>query len=236
MNCSPPGSSVHGIPQARCWNELPSPSPGELPLPRDQTQISCTASRFFIIWANRKAMTLLEIWNSSGIMIHLLWRKFHKPQSQSGNFSSVQFSRSVVSDSLWPHESQHTRPPCPSQTPVYSNPYPLSWWYHPALSSSVIPFSSCPQSFPASRSFQMSQPFASDGQNIGVSASTSVFPMNAQDWSPLDGLIGSPCSPILTCHLCIFFVDMSLHVFCPHSSWTFFFFFLLLCLTVLYVF
>ena len=90
MNCSPPGSSVHGIPQARCWNELPSPSPGELPLPRDQTQISCTAGRFFIIWANRKAMTLLEIWNSSGIMIHLLWRKFHKPQSQSGNFSSVQ--------------------------------------------------------------------------------------------------------------------------------------------------
>ena len=99
---------------------------------------------------------------------------------------TVQFSRSVVSDSLWPHEPQHTRPPCPSPTPgVHPNPCPSSWWYHPTISSSVIPFSSCPQSFLASGSFPMSQLFTSDGQSIGVSASTSVLPMNTQDWSPL---------------------------------------------------
>ena len=101
-------------------------------------------------------------------------------------FSSVQFSHSVVSNSLWTHEWQHARPPCPSPTPrVHPNPCPLSWWCHPAISSSVVPFSTCPQSFPASGSFQMSQLFASDGQSIGVSASTSVLPMNIQDWSPL---------------------------------------------------
>jgi len=100
--------------------------------------------------------------------------------------SSVQFSRSVMSDSLQPHELQHTRPPCPSPTPrVYPNSCPLSWWCHPTISSSVVPFSSCPQSFPASESFQMSQLFASGGQSIGVSASTSVLTMNTQDWSPL---------------------------------------------------
>ena len=99
---------------------------------------------------------------------------------------SVQFSHSVVSDSLWHHELQHTRPPCPSPTPgVHPNPSPSSRWCHPTISSSVIPFSSCPQSFPASGSFQMSQLFASGGQSIGVSAWTSVLPMNTQDWSPL---------------------------------------------------
>ena len=101
-------------------------------------------------------------------------------------FSSVQFSRSVVSNSLQPHEPQHARPPCPSPTPgVYPISCPLSRWYHPTISSSVVPFSSCPQSFPASWSFQMSQLFTSGGQSIGVSASTSVIPMNNQDWSPL---------------------------------------------------
>ena len=96
------------------------------------------------------------------------------------------FSCSVVSDSLRPHEPQHSRPPCPSPTPeVYSNSCPLSRWCHPTVSSSVIPFSSCPQSFPASGSFQMSQLFTSGGQSIGVSASTSVLPMNTQDWFPL---------------------------------------------------
>ena len=100
--------------------------------------------------------------------------------------SSAQFSRSVVSDSLWPHESQHTRPPCPSPTPrVYSNSCPSSQWCHPGISSSVIPFSSCLQSFPASGSFQMSQLFASAGQSIGVSASASVLPKNIEDWFPL---------------------------------------------------
>ena len=91
-----------------------------------------------------------------------------------------------MSDSLRPHELQHARPPCPSPTPgVHPNPFPLSRWCHPTISSSVIPFSSCPQSFLASGSFPMSQLFASGGQLIGVSASTSVLPMNTQDWSPL---------------------------------------------------
>ena len=99
---------------------------------------------------------------------------------------SVQFSCSVLSDSLWPRESQHARPPCPSPIPrVHPNPCPLSQWCHPTISSSVVPFSSCPQSFPALGSFQMSQLFASGGQSIGVSASTSVLPMNIQDWSHL---------------------------------------------------
>ena len=110
---------------------------------------------------------------------------------------SVQFSRSIMSDSLWPHGLKHTRPPCPSLTPrVYSNSCPLSQWCHPTISSSVIPFSSHLQSFPASGSFPMSQFFASGsfpmsqifasvGQSIGVSASASVLPMNIQDWFPL---------------------------------------------------
>ena len=98
----------------------------------------------------------------------------------------VQFSCSVMSDSLWPHELQHARPPCPSPTPgVHPNSCPLSQWCHLTISSSVVPFSSCPQSFPASGSFQMSQLFASGCQSTGVSASTSVLPMNTQDWSPL---------------------------------------------------
>ena len=101
-------------------------------------------------------------------------------------FSLVQFSCSVASDSLQPREPQHVRPPRPSPTPgVYPNSCPLSWCCHPTISSSVVPFSSCPQYFPASGSFQMSQLFASDGQTIGVSASATVLPMNTQDWSPL---------------------------------------------------
>ena len=100
--------------------------------------------------------------------------------------SLVQFSRSVVSDSLISHESQHARPPWPSPTlGVYSNPCPSNRWCHPAISSSVDPFFSCPQSLPASGSFPMSQLFAWGGQSIGVSASASVLPMNTQDWSPL---------------------------------------------------
>ena len=102
----------------------------------------------------------------------------------SPSHQSVQFIRSVVSDSLQPHESQHARPPCPSPTPgVYSNSCPSSWWCHPAISSSVVPFSSCPQSLPASESFPMSQLFAWGGQSTGISA--SVLPKNTQGWSPL---------------------------------------------------
>ena len=115
------------------------------------------------------------------------WKEF--PSLQQGVWSgvkSVQFSCSVISNSLQPHGLQHVRSPCPSPTPrVYSNSCPLSQWCYPTISSSVIPLSSCPQSFPASGSFQMSQLFVSGGQSITASASTSVLPMNTQDWSPL---------------------------------------------------
>ena len=101
-------------------------------------------------------------------------------------FSLVQFSHSVVSDSLRPHELQQARTLCPSQTPgVYSYSSLLSRWCHPVISSSVIPFSSCPQPLPAPEAFPMSQPFTWGGQSIGVPASASVIPMNTQDWSPL---------------------------------------------------
>ena len=100
-------------------------------------------------------------------------------------FSSVQFSLSVLSDSLQPHESQHTRPSCPSPTPgVYPNSCPSSWWCHPDISSSVVPFSSCPQSLPASESFPMSQLFVWGGQSIGVSALASFLPKKSQGWAP----------------------------------------------------
>ena len=130
--------------------------------PREQNDVSCIfciAGRFFTV----------------------------EPQvSPPDAISSVQFSHSVVSHSLWPRESQQARPPCPSPTPrVYSNSCPSSRWCHPAISSTVIPFSSCPQSLPASGSFPMSQLFTWGGQSIGVSASASVLPMNTQAWSPL---------------------------------------------------
>ena len=120
-------------------------------------------------------------------LLHLpIYRKAWKSITWDVCFcASVQFSRSVVSNSLRPHESQHARPPCPSQTPgVYSNSCPLSQWCHPAISSSVAPLSSCPQSLPASGSFPMSQLFAWGGQSIGVLASASVLPTNTQDLSP----------------------------------------------------
>ena len=114
------------------------------------------------------------MWLSESCLVSIKWG------------SSAQFSPSVVSDCLQPHELQHARPPCPSPTPgIYPDSCPLSQWCHPTISSSVIPFSSCPQSFSASGSFQMSQLFTSGGQSIGVSASASVLPMNTQDWSPL---------------------------------------------------
>ena len=126
--------------------------------PRDQTQVSCIASESFTIWETRDAPL----------------------------FTSVQFSRSVVSDSLQPHGLQHARPSCPLPTSrVYSNSCPLSQWCHPTIPSSVIPFSSCLQSFPASGSFPMSQFFLSGGENTGVSASTPVLPMNIQGSFPL---------------------------------------------------
>ena len=142
------------------WSGLPCPPPGDLSYPRiKRTSLTppVLAGRFF---------TTDITWEAP--------------------ISSAQFSHSVVSNSLRPHESQHARPPCPSPTPrVCSNSCPLSQWCHPAISSSVVPFSSCPQSLPASGSFPMSQLFESGDQSIGVSASASVLPMNTQNWSPL---------------------------------------------------
>ena len=121
-------------------------------------------------------MILDNLVNFSKLIFH------HKMQW----LTSIQFSHSVMSNALRPHGCQHTRHPCPSPTPrIYSNSHPLSQWCYPTISSSVVPFSSCPQSFPASGSFQISQYFASGGQGIGASASASVIAMNIQDWFPL---------------------------------------------------
>ena len=134
-----------------------------------RTHKSKVATALFATYTHHNT---LKFWSSN-----LLWK---------GKFSSVQFSHSVVSNSLRLHGLQHARPPCPSPTPrVHSNPCPLSWWCHQTISSSVVPFSSQLQSFPASGSFPMSQLLASGGQSIGVSASKSVLPMNTQAWSPL---------------------------------------------------
>ena len=108
----------------------------------------------------------------------------------SPQYSLVQFSHSVMSDSLQPHESQYATPPCPSPTPgVYSNSCPLSWWCHPTISSSVASLSTCPQFFPASGSFLISQFFTSGGQSIGALASVLILPTNIWGWFPL-GLTG----------------------------------------------
>ena len=116
---------------------------------------------------------------------HLEIRLSKSIKSVKGISGSVQFSRSVVSNSLRPHESQHARPPCPSPTPgVHPDSHPSSQWCHPAISSSVVPFSSCLQSLPASESFPMSQLFAWGGQSTGVSALASIFPKKSQGWSP----------------------------------------------------
>ena len=159
-------------------------------------------------------LTYFTIWHDSNVVADITWLAYKMIQIMAKNqclkstsffksrFSSkyffplniiishkqvsVQFSRSVVSNSLWPHELQHARAPCPSPTPgVYPNPCPLSRWCHPTISSSVVPFSSQLQSFPASGSFQMSQLFTSGGQSITVSASPSVLPMNIQELFPL---------------------------------------------------
>ena len=152
-----------GFSRQEYWSGLPCPSLGDLPYPGVEPVL----------------------------LTSLHWQVGSSPLTPVGKLriyvsSSVQFSRSVVSDSLQPHEPQHTRPPCPPPTPgVHLNPCPLSRWCHPTISSAVVPVSSCLQSFPASGYFPMSQLFASGGQRIGVSASTSVLPMNTQDWSPL---------------------------------------------------
>ena len=136
-------------------------------------------------------MNIWVIASLGPLWIMLLWIALKVPEwiHVCISVQSVQFSRSVMSDSLWPHGLQNTRPPCPSPTPgVHSNSCPSSWWCHPTISSAVVPFSSRPQYFPESGSFHMSQLFTSGGENIWwcwVSASTSVFPTNIQDWYPL---------------------------------------------------
>ena len=143
---------------------------------------------FFISrwWTRRNATFKTYLWRAFS---NSLW-SFCTPFSGvilSCLLSSVQFSRSVVSYSLRPHESQHARPPCPSPTPgAHSDSRPLSQWCHPAVSSSVVPFSSCPQSLPASESSPMSQLFTWGGQNTGVSALASFLPKNTHDWFPLE--------------------------------------------------
>ena len=135
-------------------------------------------------------------WSNLAAAAAYTWKGTTDTNAQRYNvYTSVQFSCSAVSDSLWPHGLQHARLPWPSNLGACSNSHPSSQWCHPTISSSVILFSSCLQSFPASVSFPMSQFFTSGGQSIGVSASASVLPMNIQDWFPLGGLVWSPCSP-----------------------------------------
>ena len=142
-------------------------------------------SLFDIWWPNIKGKwTKIDLTKQTNSReVRSIHGNFHELKAL---YSSVEFSCSVVSDSLRPQGRQHARPPCPSPTPrVYLNSCPLSRWCHPTISSSAVPFSSRPQSFPASGFFQMTQFFTSCGQSIGVSASTSVLPVNIQDWFPL---------------------------------------------------
>ena len=159
----------------------------------------CLCIWTFKLWTFKLAFTcpimkVSSIWGGTGFECRLVLEVC----SSCSEYSPVQFSSVGQScPTLWPHGLQHARPPCPSPTPgVYTDSCPLSWWCHPAISSSVIPFSSHLQSFPASGSFPMSQFFASGGQSIGVSASASVLPMNIQDWLCLTGWIvtSSPSS------------------------------------------
>ena len=157
MEFSLPGPSVQKILQGRILEWVAISFSRRSSWARDWTWVSRIAGRFVTVWTTREAPHII-----------------------------VQFSRSVVSDSLWPQGLQHTRPPCPLPTSgVYSNSHPSSGWCHPTISSSVMPLSSPLQSFPASGSFPMSQFFSSSGQSTGVSASASVLPMNIQDWFPL---------------------------------------------------
>ena len=169
-----------GFSRQEYWSGLPCPSLGDLPNPEIK----------------------LRSW-------HCRWILYHLSHQESPIGSSVQFSCSVVSNYLRPHESQHARLPCPSPTPrVHPNSCPSSRWCHPAISSSVVPFSSCPQSLPASESFPMSQLFTWGGQSIGVSALASVLPMSTglisfrMDWLDLLAVQGTRKS-LLQHHSCL---------------------------------
>ena len=175
-DCSLPGSSAHGIFQARVleWVAIAFSGNtwGDLKFKHQVSPWRTVSQQVLKNNNKQKQRTLGKRENQISRVATLLLA-----------CDSVQFSHSVT---LWPHGLQHTRPPCPSPTPgAYSNSCPLSRWCHPTISSSIVPFSSCLQSFPASGSFQMSQFFTSGGQSTGVSASASVLPMNIQDWLPL---------------------------------------------------
>ena len=161
MDCSPRDSSVHGILQARNLEWVACPPLGDLPYsgiqPKSLMFLACRVGSLLLVPPGKPTWTLL-----------------------------LPFSRSVVSDSLWPHGLQHSRLACPSPSPrACSNSSPLSQWCHPLISSSVVPFSFCLQSFPASGSFPVSQLFASGGQSIRASASSWILPINIQGWFPL---------------------------------------------------
>ena len=159
-----------GFSRQECWSGLPFPSPGDLPDPG--------------IKARSPAFQADAISGRCKGEIKNIPKNKWQQNVMTQNLS-VQFSHSVMSDSLWHHGLQHIRPSCPPQAPrVHSNSCPSSHWCHPTISSSVVPLSSCLQSFPRSVSFPRSQFFIPGSQSIGVSASTSVLPMNIQDWFP----------------------------------------------------
>ena len=162
MDCSSPGSSIHVIFQARVleWGAIAFSTHIHTQTQKKRRERGSADKE------KRRKKKIL-------------------PNKNVAHFNSFQFSRLVMSDSLRPHELQHTRPPCPSPTPgVHWDSCPLSQWCHPAISSSVIPFSSCPQSLPASESFPMSQLFTWGGQSTGVSVLASFLPKKPQRWSP----------------------------------------------------
>ena len=192
MDCGLSRSSVHGIFQARVLEWIAISFSRGTTWPRNQTQVSHIAGRCFtcccLLYTYSKDILLdidlCNIWTETVIMY--MYTVYKMKTIYIYKHVCITSFHSVVSDSLWPHEVWHARPPCPSPTPtVYSNSYPLSRWCHPTISSSVIAFSSHLHSFPASGSFQMIQFFSSGDQSIGVSASGSVLPMNIQKWFPL---------------------------------------------------
>ena len=171
------------------WTLLPPPSlyhpSGSSQCTSPKHPVSCIerglVTRFIydIIHVSMPFSQIISLSPSSTEFKRLFYTSVSLLLSHIRGYCSVQFSHSVVSDSFWPHESRHTRPPCPSPTPgVHSDSHPSSQWCHPAISSSVVPFSSCPQSLPASESFPMSQLFAWGGQSTGVSALASVLPIH----------------------------------------------------------
>ena len=186
VDCSLPGSSVHGIFQVRILEWVAISFSRGSSWPRDQTQVSHTVGRLFTIWATREARKWVEECGKGRIFSFILKSDsfiLYSKQKTGKNVFLLLFSHLVMSSSLQPHGLQHSRLPCPSLSPrACSNSYPLSWWCHPTISSSVTPFF-CPQSFLASGSFPMSQVFTAGSQSVGASA--SVLLKNIQDWFPL---------------------------------------------------